>query len=162
MLGRGTDGKGRKEERVSGDKSGRGVDRDGERVKNTGMAKTEGQSLEQVEAGLREFALGYPEAWEDFPWGERVFKVRKKIFLFMGLAPEGLGLSVKLPHSHAAAMMLTWTEPTGYGLGRAGWVSARIKPGQQVPVDFLMEWVDESYRAVAPKGLSAKAPALRS
>jgi hypothetical protein len=32
----------------------------------------------RARAELRRFALGYPGAHEDFPWGESVTKVRKK------------------------------------------------------------------------------------
>ncbi|MET0554157.1 MAG: MmcQ/YjbR family DNA-binding protein, partial [Vicinamibacteria bacterium] len=37
-----------------------------------------------------------------------------------------------------------------YGLGKAGWVSARFGPKDRPPVDVLCKWIDESYRAVAP------------
>src|SRR5688572_7972693 len=53
-----------------------------------------------VSKALREFALGLPEAKEDFPWGERVAKVNKKVFVFLGVDPVpggDVGLSVKLP-----------------------------------------------------------------
>jgi len=46
---------------------------------------------------LRRFALGFPGAHEDFPWGESVVKVGKKVFVFLGRSGGGLGLSVKLP-----------------------------------------------------------------
>jgi hypothetical protein len=32
-------------------------------------------------------------------------------------------------------------------------VSCRFKPGEEVPLDLLEEWIEESYRAVAPKKL---------
>jgi len=106
---------------------------------------------------LRKLALGYPEAKEEFPWGERVVKVRKKVFVFMGHgADKGFGMSVKLPKSGAMALMLPFAEPTGYGLGKAGWVSVHFDAKQSPPVDLLAEWIDESYRAVAPKTLLAR------
>ena len=106
---------------------------------------------------LRKLALGYPEAKEDFPWGERVVKVRKKVFVFMGHgADKGFGMSVKLPESGAMALMLPFAEPTGYGLGKAGWVSVHFDAKQSPPVDLLSEWIDESYRAVAPAKLVAR------
>lgn len=110
----------------------------------------------RAESALRNFALGYPETREEFPWGERVIKVRKKVFLFMGHSDEGLALSVKLPSSNGVALSLPFTEPTGYGLGKSGWVSARFGPRETPPLDLLQEWIDESYRAIAPKKLIAQ------
>src|SRR6266545_2881018 len=34
---------------------------------------------------LRDFALGLPGAYEEFPWGECVVKVNKKVFVFLGI-----------------------------------------------------------------------------
>jgi predicted DNA-binding protein (MmcQ/YjbR family) len=108
------------------------------------------------EALLRSHALAYPEAHEDFPWGERVVKVRGKVFLFLGRPEDGgLALSVKLPGSASFALGLPFASPTGYGLGKSGWVTARFGPRQKPPVELLRHWVDESYRAVAPKRLAA-------
>jgi predicted DNA-binding protein (MmcQ/YjbR family) len=115
--------------------------------------------LWRVKAGARavnrlvKLALSYPEAWEDHPWDETVVKVRKKIFVFVNIYEGTLGVTTKLPDSRDFALSLDWTEPTGYGLGRAGWVWARIPLGQDVPLDLLEEWIDESYRAIAPKTL---------
>lgn len=111
---------------------------------------------------LRAAALAYPEAWEDKPWGETVVKVRKKIFVFLGRG-DGLSCSLKLPDSCLAALMFPFADPTGYGLGASGWISASFGRGEKVPVELLLEWLDESYRAVAPrklwKTLDAPAPA---
>ena len=109
------------------------------------------------EAVLRTHALSYPEAREDFPWGERVVKVRGKVFVFFG-HPErgGLGLSVKLPGSATLALDLPFATPTGYGLGKSGWVTARFSARARPPLELLKRWIDESYRAVAPKRLVAQ------
>jgi predicted DNA-binding protein (MmcQ/YjbR family) len=112
-----------------------------------------------AEAVLRAHALSYPEATEDFPWGERVVKVRGKVFAFLGRPEEGgLGLSVKLPGSGILALDLPFAAPTGYGLGKSGWVTARFSPQAKPPVELLKRWIDESYRAVAPKRLVAQLP----
>ena len=108
-----------------------------------------------AEAVLRSHALSYPEAREDFPWGERVVKVRGKVFVFLGRPEDGLSLSVKLPGSASFALGLPFASPTGYGLGKAGWVTARFAKREKAPVDLLRSWIDESYRAVAPKKLVA-------
>jgi predicted DNA-binding protein (MmcQ/YjbR family) len=112
--------------------------------------------LRKVHGELLKFALSYPEAWQDEPWeGDTVAKVRKKVFVFFGSASKDeVGISVKLPHEGEFARSLPNCEPTGYGLGKAGWVSARYARGDDVPVDMLKEWIDESYRAVAPKKLT--------
>ena len=102
---------------------------------------------------LRAHALRYPETREDFPWeGDRVIKVRNKIFVFLG---DG-GIGVKLTHSNQAALGLPVVEPMAYGLGRWGWVSVDLSKRGKPPVDLLKAWIDESYRAVAPKTLVAK------
>lgn len=102
---------------------------------------------------LRAFALSFPEAYEDFPWGERVAKVKGKVFVFLGMGGDTLGLSVKLPQSAMLALGLPFASPTGYGLGKAGWVTAKFGKREKAPVDLLRSWIDESYRAVAPKKL---------
>lgn len=103
-------------------------------------------------AKVRERALTYPDAEEHFPWGESVIKVKGKVFVFLGRSGDDeVGLSVKLPHSGDAALSLPFCTPTGYGLGKSGWVSARFPGGKNVPLPLLLEWLDESYRAVAPK-----------
>ena len=111
--------------------------------------------MNRHEAALRDFAMSYPEAHEDFPWGERAIKVKGKAFLFMRGGDSGLSLSTKLPVSNAAALTLPFAEPTHYGLGKSGWVTATFAPKETPPLDVLREWVDESYRAVAPKKLVA-------
>ena len=103
---------------------------------------------------LRAAALSLPEAYEEFPWGECAVKVRGKTFLFTRHDASGLHLSVKLPRSREFALEYPFTQPTGYGLGKAGWVSAEFAPGDQVPLDVLEAWIGESWRAVAPKKLA--------
>src|SRR4029077_1175898 len=104
---------------------------------------------------LKTAALAYPEAWEDHPWGETVIKVRAKIFLFLHEGEEGLRLSVKLPRSREFALEYPFTKPTGYNLGKSGWVTASFAAKEKPPLDVLEAWLDESYRAVAPKKLVA-------
>jgi predicted DNA-binding protein (MmcQ/YjbR family) len=108
-----------------------------------------------LEAALRRHALSYPEAYEEHPWGERAIKVRGKVFVFMSAGRPEVTLSVKLPGSRNLALMFPFTEPTGYGLGRSGWVTSRFEAGEKAPTEILESWIDESYRAVAPKKLVA-------
>lgn len=97
---------------------------------------------------LLSFALSLPEAWEDHPWGETVAKVRKKIFVFMGSE----SITVKLDESRMHALSVAGAAPSRYGLGASGWVTV---PVAGVALDVLRDWVEESYRIVAPKRLVA-------
>ena len=108
-----------------------------------------------LEARIRDVALAFPDATEDFPWGERAIKVKGKVFLFMRGDRESISLSVKLPSTHFQALALTFTAPTGYGLGRSGWVTAKFPASNDEMLEQCREWLDESYRAVAPKKLVA-------
>ncbi|MCJ9429689.1 MmcQ/YjbR family DNA-binding protein [Kordiimonas marina] len=110
-------------------------------------------------SAIRAYALSLPHAWEDFPWGEPVFKVGKKVFLFTGTDKAGrTGFTVKLPRSAEFALLHPFAEKAGYGLGRSGWVTCRFAAGERVPADMLCEWVAQSYRTVAPKKLAAQVP----
>ncbi len=104
-----------------------------------------------AEKQLLQTALRYPDAHEDHPWGETVVKVKGKVFVFLGASDGRLGVTTKLPRTGPAALGLPFTEPCGYGLGKSGWVTARFDAGEDIPVDLLVSWLDESYRAVAPK-----------
>lgn len=107
---------------------------------------------------LRRHGLAYPEAIEAFPWGHTALKVRGKSFAFLGMSETHLSLSVKLPQTRDMALMLPFAEPTGYGLGKSGWVTARFPAGEIIPVPLLQDWLDESYRTIAPKKLVATLP----
>jgi predicted DNA-binding protein (MmcQ/YjbR family) len=111
--------------------------------------------LLKAESVLRGFALTFPETVEEFPWGHRAMKVKKKTFLFMAVEGDTFSLSVKLPQSNLAALLFPHVSPTDYGLGKSGWVTARYQGQEKVDVDLLKEWIDESYRAIAPKRLVA-------
>jgi predicted DNA-binding protein (MmcQ/YjbR family) len=105
---------------------------------------------------LREFGLTYPGAHTKSPWpGHLDLAVNDKTFAYLSVEGEPFKISCKLPQSSAAALMLPFTEPTGYGLGKSGWVSAQFSEGQIPPKEILEAWIDESYRAQAPKKLVA-------
>ncbi len=103
---------------------------------------------------LEAFALELPEAWPDAPWGDRCVKVGKKIFLFLSdPGAERPVMTAKLPDSRDHALSYPDAFPTRYGLGKHGWVTLHI---DTVPVeerDVLVDFVEESYRAVATKTL---------
>ena len=103
---------------------------------------------------LREAAVAYPGAYEESPWGELAVKVKNKIFVFLGRGEsKTFGLSVKLPSSCGLALAFPWASPTHYGLGKSGWVTAHFEADDEIPIGLLVEWIDESYRAIAPRTL---------
>ncbi|MCM2314877.1 MAG: MmcQ/YjbR family DNA-binding protein [Thermoanaerobaculia bacterium] len=107
---------------------------------------------------LRGHALGYPETVEEFPWGHSAIKIKGKAFVFLAIEEATFSMSVKLPGSNLAALTFPFAAPTGYGLGRSGWVTASFGPKEQVPLELLKSWIDESFRAIAPKSLLKRLP----
>jgi predicted DNA-binding protein (MmcQ/YjbR family) len=102
---------------------------------------------------LARHALTKPEAWEDRPWeGDRVAKVRKKIFVFLPSDDAG-SLGVKLPHSSVYAVTLPCATQMAYGLGKHGWVTIQLGDKSRPSVALLRDWIDESYAAIAPATL---------
>lgn len=107
------------------------------------------------ESGLRAYAMSFPGAYEDHPWGESAFKVKGKVFLFVYVHAEGLNASMKLPVSNEHALAQPFAEPTGYGLGKSGWVTCKFERRARVPMEQMKAWIVESYRSVAPAKLVA-------
>jgi predicted DNA-binding protein (MmcQ/YjbR family) len=90
------------------------------------------------------------------PWeGHLDLAVNEKTFAYLSLEGEPLAISCKLPRSSEIALLLPFCKPASYGLGKYGWVSATFD-GIEPPVDMLKAWIDESYRAQAPKKLVAR------
>ena len=107
--------------------------------------------LEKIVGRLPEVERVDIEAWGDEP----TFRVRGKNFVFTDQTASSI--TVKLPKGEAAAVIATDSraKPTGYGLGRHGWVS--IEVGDNADADRwqqVEEWVRTSYTLVAPKSLA--------
>jgi predicted DNA-binding protein (MmcQ/YjbR family) len=107
---------------------------------------------------LRGVGMALPEVVEEFPWGHSALKVRGKTFVWLTKEGGELSLTVKLPVSRDFAMVFDFAAPAGYGLGRSGWITARFSAGDEPDLDLLKRWIVESYRAIAPKKLSAQLP----
>lgn len=113
------------------------------------------KAVEALTKKLRDLALEYPDTYEEHPWGETAIKIRPtgKVFLFIGRYDDDrVTFSVKLPNSRDMAVDLPWAEPTHYGMGKHGWVTGHVKP-KDAAIDLIRAWVDESFRAIAPKKL---------
>jgi predicted DNA-binding protein (MmcQ/YjbR family) len=118
-----------------------------------------------AEAALIDYAMTFPGAWKDHPWEHTVVKVGKKVFVFFGGdagQPDELSATVKLPISAEMALTLAYCARAGHGLGKAGWINARQKDGDDVDLETYRGWIAQSYRAVAPKKLAKELEALLS
>jgi predicted DNA-binding protein (MmcQ/YjbR family) len=88
-------------------------------------------------------------------WDHPTFRVRGKNFIFCDARAEHL--SVKLQREEAEAVLATdrTASPTGYGLGRHGWVDISVPPGSDSGHwEQVREWVRTSYTLIAPKKLA--------
>jgi predicted DNA-binding protein (MmcQ/YjbR family) len=89
-------------------------------------------------------------------WGDHpTFRVRGKNFVFAD--QSGCSLSLKLTKEEAAAVVATDADvhPSGYGLGRHGWVAVTLpaSPGEE-RWRQVEEWIRTSYTLVAPRKLA--------
>jgi predicted DNA-binding protein (MmcQ/YjbR family) len=124
---------------------------------------------------VRKFALSLPAAAEDFPWGESVVKVERRgvvppswrrglvhgpMFLWLGRRDvEAPAMYVKLTDRYDQAVDIAGAVPTAAsGLGKWGWLTV---PMSAAGVELLCDWVEESYRNVAPRKLAAQLDGLR-
>ena len=63
---------------------------------------------------------------------------------------------MKLPDSATQALSAPGATPTGYGLGRHGWVHVPFTGVGAPDPEVVEDWIEESYRTVAPKKLIAE------
>jgi predicted DNA-binding protein (MmcQ/YjbR family) len=131
------------------------------------MRSTGGRDWDAVRA----FALQLPAAEEDFPWGETAIKVRRKpgpppwrkdhqgvygpMFLWMGQrAARPPAVCVKLTRSRDEAVAVARATPTTIsGLGQWGWLTVSL---DGIDSGLVCDWVEESYRNVAPSRFVAE------
>ena len=103
---------------------------------------------------LHAFGLAYPGVHFKSPWpGHMDLAVKDKTFAYLPAKGGSFSLSCKLPYTGFDALRLPFAQPTGYGLGKSGWVS--FNPGEDdiLDIEQLKAWVEESYRAQAPRKL---------
>ena len=121
------------------------------------MAKKAAASGNAVLKKLRAFGLGYPGAHSKSPWpGHDDLAVKNKTFAYLSAEGEPFSLSVKLPFTAYEALKLPYASPTAYGLGKSGWVTLTPNGAALPPLAQLQSWIDESYRAQAPRKLVAQ------
>ncbi|HEY4181410.1 MAG TPA: MmcQ/YjbR family DNA-binding protein [Kofleriaceae bacterium] len=114
----------------------------------------DGKAIDKARAALKAYGMSYPGAHGKSPWpGHDDLAVNDKTFAYMSSPGEPFSVGCKLPQSSQLALMLPYVTPMPYGLGKSGWVSAKVPPEQAVDLEMFKQWIDESYRAQAPKKL---------
>ena len=113
-----------------------------------------GSKGDTLVAELRAWGLTLPGAHSKSPWPEHDdLAVKDKTFAYLPAKGRPFSLSCKLPYTGFEALRLPFAEPTGYGLGKSGWVSFNPKEADIPDIEQLKDWVEESYRAQAPRKL---------
>jgi len=112
------------------------------------------QAVDAIVRELRAFGLAYPGAHSKSPWPDHDdLAVNDKTFAYLTMEGQPFRMSVKLRFTGVVALDLPFASPTGYGLGRSGWVTFQPAEEEMPPLEQLKEWIDESYRAQAPRRL---------
>ena len=98
---------------------------------------------------IRAYCLDLPAAWEDYPWGDIVYKVGTKMFAALGgedatsvtvkATPEDAEVLVQMPHIAVAPYV-----------GRYGWVTVAI--ADDAALDQAMALISMSYDLVKRGG----------
>jgi predicted DNA-binding protein (MmcQ/YjbR family) len=97
--------------------------------------------------GLRKLCLGFPGAFEDFPFGPEhsVFKVEKKLFAISALGASPLKVSLKCEPELAAQLRASF--PTaiapGYHLNKRHWNT--VLCDGSLPDEMVRDMVEDSY-----------------
>jgi predicted DNA-binding protein (MmcQ/YjbR family) len=111
------------------------------------------RSAKQIER-IRQICLAYPETREDHPWGHSAFKVRDKVFVFMGVEETQWTVGMKLKASHKVARAYPFTAPTHYGMGKYGWITCTFSHTDTAPIDVIEDWIREGFLLIAPKKIA--------
>jgi predicted DNA-binding protein (MmcQ/YjbR family) len=109
---------------------------------------------EKIVVELRAWGLSLPGAHGKSSWPDHEdLAVKDKTFAYLPPNGKAFTLSVKLPYTGYEALRLPFAQPTGYGLGKSGWVSFTPSEDDIPDIEQLKSWVEESYRAQAPRKL---------
>lgn len=98
---------------------------------------------------LFEYCGQKPGATVDHPWGEVVFKVKKKIFAYIGRPGESSGVTVKPAPEELEELLKLPNVNLAHYIGRYGWVNVAID--DKASMEMALRLVDETYEQIAHK-----------
>ena len=100
---------------------------------------------DDVYARIRKHCLAKDGAAEEYPWGDVVWKVRKKIFA--GSSDGSNRVTVKATLEEQARLIEHPEIEVAKYVGRFGWVSITIK--SKKTLQLALELIDASYESIA-------------
>ena len=117
--------------------------------------QNEAVRLATIEERIRELALGFPEAYEDRPWGDfQVYKVgENKVFAWAIVRDASVDVTLKLTQEEREIAHLLPYVRTASHVGRYGWITAAVSDEESL--EAALEWLRESYWLKCPAELKA-------
>jgi predicted DNA-binding protein (MmcQ/YjbR family) len=116
------------------------------------------RSIAVTARGLRKLCLGFPGAFEDFPFGPEhsVFKVEGKLFAISALDGSPLKVSLKCEPELAEQLRASFPDAVapGYHLNKRHWNTVTLDGS--VPDEMVRDMVEDSYDLVVaamPRGV---------
>ncbi|HLF76754.1 MAG TPA: MmcQ/YjbR family DNA-binding protein [Dehalococcoidia bacterium] len=96
---------------------------------------------------LQTHCLSFDGAWEDYPWGDIVYKVGKKMFAAIGGSPVSVTIKAT-PDDASVLTQMPNIERARY-VGQYGWVTVSV--ADEATLDMAQDLIAASYDLVAPK-----------
>ena len=99
-------------------------------------------------AELQAHCLSFDGAFEDYPWGDIVYKAGTKMFAAIG-GDNVLDVTLKAsPEDAEALLALPFVSRARY-VGRYGWITVEVR--DESALDLVRDLIAASYALVAPK-----------